>query len=103
MRAHRDAEGRICRWTMTSRVFKGERNPIGAQAEWVAGAAAARAVQVLEEVQLPEAEYLFGCLSRKCTRPGPDALKVATTNRLLNDLLARAGLPGPGVPRHPDR
>ncbi|MEU8003670.1 hypothetical protein AB0B66_21140 [Catellatospora sp. NPDC049111] len=51
VRAHRNSAGDTYRWTITSQPFKGETDPAGTQATWVIGAAAARAVRVLEQLQ----------------------------------------------------
>jgi hypothetical protein len=59
LHAHRDGSGRVYRYKVVSRAFKGENDPRGVEATWVIGAPAARAIRVLERLQPPETDLLF--------------------------------------------
>ncbi|QTI90625.1 hypothetical protein [Streptomyces sp. AgN23] len=83
----RDADGTPYRWKMRSLAFKAEHDPAGVPAVWSIGEAAARAITVLEQLQPPASDYLFGPLPHT---PGakPDAanqvLASGATNARLN-------------------
>jgi hypothetical protein len=59
LHVHRDDTGRVYRYKVISRAFKGEKDPRGVEATWVIGAPAARAIRVLERLQPPETDLLF--------------------------------------------
>lgn len=59
LQVQRDDTGRIYRYKVASRAFKGEKNPLGVDATWVVGAPAARAISVLERMQPAETDLLF--------------------------------------------
>ena len=89
----RDADRRPCRWKITSVAFKGERDPAGTTATWVAGEPVAQAVAVLEQLQPVGTDLLFAQLPYG-TGTGPSQRgqnrvpKTVTTSRQLNDLAA---------------
>lgn len=59
LHVQRDDTGRIYRYKVASRAFKGENDPRGVDATWVIGAPAARAIRVLERMQPAETDLLF--------------------------------------------
>lgn len=59
LHVQRDDTGRIYRYKVASRAFKGENDPRGVEATWVVGAPAARAIRVLERMQPAETDLLF--------------------------------------------
>lgn len=59
LHVQRDDTGRIYRYKVSSRAFKGENDPRGVEATWVVGAPAARAIRVLERMQPAATELLF--------------------------------------------
>ncbi|MBU8857656.1 MULTISPECIES: hypothetical protein [unclassified Micromonospora] len=82
---HRDSTGAPYRWTITSLAFKGESDPAGATANWVIGAAAARAVEVLERLQPVSADALFRTVAGNVDEAKPSgAQHVGRTNDLIN-------------------
>ncbi|MFJ5668476.1 hypothetical protein ACIQAR_22565 [Micromonospora chalcea] len=88
----RDDQGVPYRWKVNSLAFKGEADPGGVSATWVVGAPAARAIGVLEQLQPPELDWLFGALLvgpgiGSAGRSGNAALTLAGTNRQLNRLV----------------
>ncbi|MGK5738901.1 hypothetical protein [Micromonospora sp. URMC 103] len=88
----RDDQGVPYRWKVNSLAFKGETDPNGVPATWVVGAPAARAIQVLEQVQPPEIDWLFRALHvgpgiGSAGRSGNATLTLAATNRQLNRLM----------------
>ena len=85
VRVHRDSTGTPYRWTITSLAFKGEADPAGTTASWVIGAAAARAVDVLERLQPASADTLFRTVAGTVDEIQPTgAQNVSRTNHLLN-------------------
>lgn len=87
-----DVSGHAYRWTVTSLAFKGEVDEHGVTATWVVGAAAARAIQVLETAQAsipgPPSHWLFAPLkvgpgAGSAGRGGNHALTLAATNQQL--------------------
>lgn len=85
VRVHRDSTGTPYRWTITSRAFKGESDPAGTTASWAIGAAAARAVDVLERLQPASAETLFRTVAGNVDGAKPTgAQHVGRTNDLIN-------------------
>jgi hypothetical protein len=58
----RDPDGRPYRWKLASRAFKGENDPAGTSASWIVGHPAARAVEVLEQLQPTDQPLLFAHL-----------------------------------------
>ncbi|MGY1960772.1 hypothetical protein [Nocardia gipuzkoensis] len=82
-----DSRAQPYRWTVTSRVFKGETDPAGAKATWIIGAPAARAITALEQLQNPDTDLLFGNLSYRNKATG-DAMTVLTTNTLINAVVS---------------
>jgi hypothetical protein len=88
VRTYHDSAGRPYRWTITSLAFKGEA-AAGVTATWVIGAAAARAVDVLERLQPSGERMLFRSLGgniaeERITR----AQNNGRTNRLLRHFVA---------------
>lgn len=61
----RDEDGRPYRWKIHSRAFKGEDDVTGVDATWTVCEAVARAVHVLEQLQEPGQDYLFGALPHR--------------------------------------
>jgi len=59
LHVQRDDTGRIYRYKVASRAFKGENDPRGVDATWVIGAPASRAIRVLERMQPAETDLLF--------------------------------------------
>jgi integrase len=106
----RDSTGTAYRWKITGLAFKDEADPRGVPATWVAGHPAARAVAVLEQLQLPGQPLLFARLPyREGTRPASAStvLTTAATQQALADFITwvtiycarhgRAGIiPDPG-------
>lgn len=89
VRTHRDSTGHPYRWTITSLAFKGETDPAGTTANWVIGAAAARAVDVLQRLQPDTVDELFRTVANGGTRNSPEPRPTRTqhvgrTNELLN-------------------
>ena len=87
-----DVSGRAYRWTVTSLAFKGEVDEHGVTATWVVGAAAARAIRVLESAHAslpgPPSQWLFAPLkvgpgAGSAGRGGNHALTLAATNQQL--------------------
>lgn len=85
-----DTSGRAYRWTVTSLAFKGELDEHGVTATWVVGAAAARAIHVLEAAHAslpgPPSQWLFAPLkvgpgAGSAGRGGNHALTLAATNQ----------------------
>lgn len=70
VRCERDSNGTAVRWKITGLAFKGETEPRGVPATWVAGHPAARAVAVLEQLQPPGQPLLFARLPY-ARAPGP--------------------------------
>ncbi|MCW6009207.1 hypothetical protein K1W54_32390 [Micromonospora sp. CPCC 205371] len=87
-RPHRDSDGAVYRWTITGRAFKGEADPAGTPATWVIGAAVARAIAVLEQLQPIGVDTLFRTLPHATTAAPRDAMNNARTNELLNAFVA---------------
>jgi integrase len=88
-----DREGNIYRWKVASIAFKGEDSDAGTPATWIVGAAAARAIAVLERVQRERAgdrtDWLFasiksGSNTGSAGRGGNEAMTLASTNRQIN-------------------
>lgn len=88
-----DSNGVPYRWTVTSLAFKGESDESGVTATWVVGAAAARAIQVLEAAHAslpgPAAQWLFAPMkvgpgAGSAGRGGNHALTLAATNQQLS-------------------
>lgn len=87
-RCERDSNGTAYRWKITGLAFKGENDPRGVPATWVAGHPAARAVAVLERLQPPGQSLLFARLPyREGTRPASSnaVLTTAATQQALAD------------------
>lgn len=85
---HHDAVGGIRRWTVTSRAFKGERDPAGVEATWVIGAPAARAVAVLEQLQPADVDWLFAVLGHgPGTGPASVSSNLTMSSTATNDRL----------------
>jgi hypothetical protein len=85
VRVHRDSTGTPYRRTITSLAFKGESDPAGTTASWVIGAAAARAVEILERLQPVSVDTLFRTLAGNVDEVQPTgAQHVGRTNDLLN-------------------
>lgn len=78
VRVERDSTGAAYRWTVTSRAFKGEPDPTGADATWVIGHPAARAINVLEQLQPAGQDWLFAVLRNGYAASAP-ARSTATT------------------------
>ncbi len=86
----RDADGNPYLWKVTNLAFKGEDETAGVMATWVVGEPVAQAIKILEQLQPPEADYLFSGLPH-----GPGSKKTAvrsalctgSTNLQLNDLV----------------
>jgi hypothetical protein len=57
--AIRDADGIAYRWKVHGLAFKGEADPAGVAATWIIGAAAARAIAVVERLQPADEHVLF--------------------------------------------
>jgi integrase len=94
LRTIRDSDGRAYRYRVTSRAFKGERDPAGVEATWVVGEPAARAIRVLEQLQPPDAELLFQALPHQPGQhnsptftPTNIALSHGATSTQLNELI----------------
>jgi hypothetical protein len=85
-----DSLGNTYRWMLTSRSFKGEHSPAGAEATWVVGAPVARAIRVLEDLQPDDEPRLFAPPTQSpAVGQGVVANYVTlttTTNRHLNEL-----------------
>ncbi|WP_406415494.1 hypothetical protein [Streptomyces sp. NBC_00842] len=85
-----DADGNPYRWKVTSLAFKGEDESAGVMATWVVGKPVAQAIKILEQLQPPEADYLFNGLPHG---PGSkktvvrSALCTSSTNQQLNDYM----------------
>ena len=79
LHAERDTAGTVRRWTVTSRAFKGERDPAGVEATWVVGAPAARAIGVLEQLQPADTGWLFAVLRHG---PGAGSIDRSSTTTL---------------------
>ncbi|MEU7823026.1 hypothetical protein [Catellatospora sp. NPDC049133] len=84
----RDPGGVPYRWKATSLAFKTEPDPAGTTATWTVGAAAARAIAVLEQLQRPGVDLLFTPLPHgpgggKVNQPGNAAAVSSTTNTQL--------------------
>ncbi|WP_194908949.1 hypothetical protein [Catenulispora rubra] len=86
----RDADGNAYRWKVASLAFKGEIDIAGAPAVWTVGEPVARAVAVLETLQLPDQTFLFARLhhSPAYSRGLGQALSSAATNEQLNEFVA---------------
>ena len=87
-RCERDSNGTAYRQKITGLAFKGENDPRGVPATWIAGHPAARAVAVLERLQPPGQPLLFARLPyREGTRPASSnaALTTAATQQALAD------------------
>ena len=94
----RDSTGAAYRWRLTSRVFKGQRDPAGTPETWIIGAPAARAVAVLEELQPSGEDLLFRRPLSRTQGRAADVVDTLSTNRQLNEFViwvnaycARAG------------
>jgi hypothetical protein len=86
-----DSEGNAYRWKVASLAFKGEQDEThGVPAVWTVGEPVARALAVLEALQPPETQYLFGRLPHG---PGHakgtgEALTTGSTIKQLNKFTA---------------
>ncbi|MFI5864660.1 hypothetical protein [Streptomyces sp. NPDC051546] len=85
-----DEDGRPYRWKLNSLAFKGEEDVAGVPATWTVSAAVSRAVNVLEQLQPPTQDYLFGRLLHGCGahKGENDALGNKATNQHLNAFAA---------------
>ncbi|GAA1956694.1 hypothetical protein [Amycolatopsis minnesotensis] len=103
-----DPQGRLARYRVTSRAFKGEGTPLGVEATWVVGAPVAQAVRVLEQLQPAEQDWLFASLPTSHHHRGQREGKLHTNEVLsvrastddiagfitwINDYCAARGLP----------
>jgi integrase len=89
VRTHYDSAGTPYRWTVTGLAFKGETDPAGTTASWVIGAAAARAVAVLERLQPQTVDALFRTVAGNVPEHQPTGTQhVGRTNQLLNQFTA---------------
>lgn len=92
LRIDRDRRGVAHRWSVTSLAFKGEDAPEGAEATWIIGHPAARAIAVLQQLQPPTTELLFTVLpsvgTGQAARASNDALSSAATCRQLNSFVS---------------
>ncbi|MFI5591199.1 hypothetical protein ACIA5G_39535 [Amycolatopsis sp. NPDC051758] len=96
LRVHRTADGTAYRWSVQSVAFKGERDPRGAPATWIIGEPAARAVEVLEQLQPGRSDaLLFATLDVTTAPHTPEARAAsgkvpsgATTNQQVRDFVA---------------
>lgn len=88
-----DRDSNVYRWKVASIAFKGEESDAGTPATWIVGAAAARAITVLERVHRERAgdrtDWLFapiksGSNAGSAGRGGNDAMTLAGTNRQIN-------------------
>ena len=87
----RDEEGRPVRHRITSQAFKGEDTPEGVEATWIVGAAAAKAVRVLEALQPAGQLYLFAVppTSRHYTRDRTNSAHTSSTTLLSLSLFTK--------------
>ncbi|MBU3063166.1 hypothetical protein KO481_16720 [Nocardia sp. NEAU-G5] len=83
----RDADGRPYRWKLTSRAFKGTRDPAGTTATWIVGHPAVRAAAVLEKLHPPTRSMLFANLPRVGTTRAVDPHRAQAT-KSTNEQLA---------------
>lgn len=87
----RDPDGRPYRWTLTSRAFKGEADAAGAEATWIVGHPAARAVAVLEQLQPADRPLLFSHLAHSnaagSSKTADQAQSTGVTNAQLGELV----------------
>jgi hypothetical protein len=96
LRVHRTADGTAYRWSVQSLAFKGERDPRGTPATWIIGEPAARAVEVLEQLQPGRSDDLLLATLDVTTAPHtPEARAAsgkvpsgATTNQQMRDFVA---------------
>ncbi len=93
LRVERGPDGAAYRYKVTSLAFKGETNTAGVTATWVLGAPAARAIQILEQLQPASTELLFANLIHSsASGPARHSLNAAmrsnATNSQLNELAA---------------
>ncbi|MEU8100563.1 hypothetical protein [Streptomyces rubiginosohelvolus] len=90
LRIQRDEDGNAYRWKVCSLAFKGEDESAGVPAVWLVGEPVALAIDVLEQLQPSESDYLFTALPHgpggKKGAPGA-TLCNSTTNQQLNDLV----------------
>ncbi|WKX07429.1 hypothetical protein [Streptomyces sp. NL15-2K] len=87
LQIQRDEDGNPYRWKVRSLAFKGERDTAGVPATWVVGEPVARAIKVMESLQLPDVDHLFSRLGH-----GPAAQEgtfAALTSGATNTQLAR--------------
>jgi hypothetical protein len=79
----RDADGNVVRRMITSLAFKGESSPAGFPATWVISEPVERAVQLLEQLQEPDIDYLItalpGSVGYNYAKYGQFALTNTTT------------------------
>ncbi|WP_139333106.1 hypothetical protein [Mycobacterium sp. SP-6446] len=93
LRTQRGEAGTPYRWKLTSRAFKGERDPAGVSATWVVGQPVSRAIAVLERLQPPHTEWLFASLPHgpgagPASRSANAAITTTSTNNQLDELIA---------------
>ncbi|WP_331757958.1 hypothetical protein OG225_41740 (plasmid) [Nocardia sp. NBC_01377] len=79
LQLQRDENGHTYRYKLASLAFKGETDPAGVQATWVVGAAAARAITVLETLQPTSTDLLFAHLQNGCGAGANGQNEVITT------------------------
>ncbi|OCB50823.1 hypothetical protein A5722_32295 [Mycobacterium vulneris] len=77
IQVQRDSDGAAYRWRVKSLAFKGESEVEAVEASWVVAPAVARAVKVLEDLQMPESDYLF------CALPWSPGRKQGAEKRTL--------------------
>ncbi|GAA3339474.1 hypothetical protein GCM10020358_23400 [Amorphoplanes nipponensis] len=81
----RDPDGTVYRRKITSLAFKGESEHAGVTATWIVSAPVERAILVLEQLQGPDATYLFNTLpGSSAYRSNTRASTSSSTNQNLN-------------------